>query len=152
MYRISLNVHYRAFIVRPVCSRLRAQHTPLQPFPTARRFQGTSREHSRHTSTRYSTIPTTLRKRLTLVLVNAINSGAFNTFIDFLRVNGVLKVNTPSIAEPGLQLPRETRVTHAQLRSGFRSKLNSYQPRIDPDIQNLHPASKDSNIRYNNID
>ncbi|XP_054088079.1 uncharacterized protein LOC128922244 [Zeugodacus cucurbitae] len=76
--------------------------------------------------------------------LNAIHSGAINTFIDSLPVNGVLKTKPPPIADEELELPRETRVTLAQLRSGYCSRLNSYLSRLNPDIQNTCPACNES--------
>ncbi|XP_067636615.1 uncharacterized protein [Eurosta solidaginis] len=55
-------------------------------------------------------------------------------------VNPVLKVKYPKLAEEERILPRETRVTLAQLRSGYCNRLNSYISRINPDIQNVCPA------------
>ena len=66
--------------------------------------------------------------------LTAIHSGAINTFTDSLSVNGVLQVKPPPIADGELELPRETRVTLAQLRSGYCGRLNSYLSRIDPDM------------------
>ena len=83
--------------------------------------------------------------------LNAIHSGAITTIIDFLPVNGVLGVQTPLIAEQELEFPRETRVTLAQLRSGYCSRLNSYLPRLDPDIQNLCPACNGSSHDTNHL-
>ncbi|XP_049316536.1 uncharacterized protein LOC125779305 [Bactrocera dorsalis] len=77
-------------------------------------------------------------------VLTAIHSGAINTFTDSLPVNGVLGVKAPPIADEELQLPRETRVTLAQLRSGYCSRLNSYLSRIDPDISNICPACNES--------
>ncbi|XP_069963874.1 uncharacterized protein [Bactrocera oleae] len=72
--------------------------------------------------------------------LTAIHSGAINTFIDSLSVNGVLGVKPPPIADVELDLSRETRVTLAQLCSGYCSRLNFYLFRIDPDIPNICPA------------
>ena len=72
--------------------------------------------------------------------LTTIHSGAINTFIDSQSVNGVLRVKPPPIADVELELPRETRVTLAQLRSGYCNRLNSYLSRIDPDILNICPA------------
>ncbi len=76
--------------------------------------------------------------------LTAIHSGAINTFTDSLSVNGVLRIKPPPIADVELELPRETRVTLAQLRSGYCSRLNSYLSRIDLDIPNTCPACNES--------
>ena len=66
--------------------------------------------------------------------LTAVHSGSINTFIDSLSVSGVLVVKPPA------RVPRESRVTLAQLRSGYCSRLNFYLFRIDPDIPNIYPA------------
>nr|XP_036232711.1 uncharacterized protein LOC118683639 [Bactrocera oleae] len=70
--------------------------------------------------------------------MTAIHSGAINTFTDSLSVNGILGVKPPPIADVELELPCESRVTFAQLRSGYCNRLSSYLSRIDPYIPNIH--------------
>lgn len=48
----------------------------------------------------------------------AIHNGAINSFTDYLLGNGVLQVKPLLIAGEELELPRESRVTRAQLRFG----------------------------------
>lgn len=51
--------------------------------------------------------------------LNAIHSGVINTFTYSLSVNGVLGDQPPPIVEQKLELPRESRITLAQLCSRY---------------------------------
>ncbi|GAB0099134.1 hypothetical protein DMENIID0001_149740 [Sergentomyia squamirostris] len=55
---------------------------------------------------------------------------AINTYAP----NRVLGTSPPPISEDELSLPRETRCTLAQLRSGFCRLLNNYRHRLDPEV------------------
>ena len=55
------------------------------------------------------------------------------------RVNAVLGEHPPSIADSEKSLPRQTRVTLAQLRSGYSKYLNSYLARVNPEIVDVCP-------------
>ncbi|XP_059219026.1 uncharacterized protein LOC106085920 [Stomoxys calcitrans] len=55
------------------------------------------------------------------------------------RVNVVLGERPPPIAPEEIDLPRQTRVVLAQLRSGRCSRLNSHRARIDADVQDVCP-------------
>ena len=56
-----------------------------------------------------------------------------------LQVNKVLQTKPPAISLTELDLPRRTRTTLAQLRSGYSNFLNSYKARINPEIQDICP-------------
>ena len=50
------------------------------------------------------------------------------------------RTSPPAIAANERELPRQTRVVFAQLRSGWCRRLNSYWARINSDVQNICPA------------
>ncbi|XP_054727439.1 uncharacterized protein LOC129237065 [Anastrepha obliqua] len=72
--------------------------------------------------------------------INDIHQETLTIFLSSRPPNAVIGVQPPPIADEELQLPRESRVILAQLRSGYCSRLNSYLSRIDPDILNICPA------------
>ncbi|CAD7011414.1 unnamed protein product [Ceratitis capitata] len=72
-------------------------------------FKDTIQQHTQQPLDR-----TTYRQAL-----DAIHQESVNTFMDSLLVNGVLGEIPPPIADNELELPRETRVTLTQLRSGY---------------------------------
>lgn len=53
--------------------------------------------------------------------------------------NVVLGSKPPAIHKSEADLPRQTRTTLAQLRSGWCRSLNSYMSRLDPTIDNVCP-------------
>ena len=56
-----------------------------------------------------------------------------------LKPNTVLGKEPPDIATEELQLPRTTRCTLAQLRSGWSKHTNHYRNRIDPTVRDECP-------------
>lgn len=68
--------------------------------------------------------------------LNAIHSGAINTFTDLLTANGVLGFPPSPIENDELGLTPESRVNLAQHRSGYCCWLNSYLSRIALTYQN----------------
>ena len=72
--------------------------------------------------------------------LNSIHSNAVSEAIEGYRVNTVLGDHPPPVAAEERELPRQTRVVLAQLRSGWCSRLNSYWARINSDVQNICPA------------
>ncbi len=59
--------------------------------------------------------------------------------IKLIKPNPVLNTPAPNINKDEKNLPRKTRSTLAQLRSGYSSYLNSYLSRINEDFQNVCP-------------
>ena len=55
------------------------------------------------------------------------------------RANVVLNGHPPLISVTEKLLPRPTRVTLAQLRSGYSKYLNSYMARVNPDVCEICP-------------
>ncbi|XP_073848579.1 uncharacterized protein [Musca autumnalis] len=72
--------------------------------------------------------------------LNRIHTNMVAQAVRRYSVNAVLGNHPPSIAAEERQLPRQTRVVLAQLRSGRCSRLNSYWARIDAKIPNICPA------------
>ncbi|XP_073835259.1 uncharacterized protein [Musca autumnalis] len=72
--------------------------------------------------------------------LNSIHTDAFAKALSKYSVNKVLGVHPPSIAAEERQLPRQTRVVLAQLRSGYCSRLNSYWAEIDRAVQDICPV------------
>jgi hypothetical protein len=56
----------------------------------------------------------------------------------------LLKTRPPEISSSEKTLPRSTRTTLAQLRSGYSTHLNSYKSRIDPNIEDKCPHCQES--------
>ena len=59
--------------------------------------------------------------------------------IRLIKPNPVLNTAAPDINKDEKNLPRKTRSTLAQLRSGYSSYLNSYLSRINENYQNTCP-------------
>ena len=58
---------------------------------------------------------------------------------EIITNNKILKTIPPKINDSEKTLPRKTRTTLAQLRSGYSNYLNSYKHRIDPEIEDKCP-------------
>lgn len=151
--RMPLDVSYRAphsevrilpvkkrneFLSRPFLLVSFAEITPADICLERNRLLGTSRGHPSITSTTLDSTSITLRTQQTsdkhwppFTVEPSTPSPT--------PLNGVLGVKPPHIADEELELPRKTRVTLAQFRSGYCSRLNSYLSRIDPDIPNICP-------------
>uniref|UniRef100_A0A8D8WGE2 Uncharacterized protein n=2 Tax=Cacopsylla melanoneura TaxID=428564 RepID=A0A8D8WGE2_9HEMI len=70
-----------------------------------------------------------------------IHSDTINTTTERYTPNRVLGINPPpEISEEEKQLSRSTRVTLAQLRSGWCNRLQSYKSRIDPTVDDKCPT------------
>ncbi|KAI8122732.1 hypothetical protein CVS40_6498 [Lucilia cuprina] len=80
-----------------------------------------------------------LRNSYTAAL-NDIHRDAINTSVSGYRMNVVPEGRTPPIAEIEKNLPRKTRVALAQLRSGWRNRLDAYGSHIDRAVPNICPA------------
>ena len=60
--------------------------------------------------------------------------------INLMAQNKVLLAPLPQIDLSERKLPRQTRATLAQLRSGYSNYLNSYKARIDNSVQDKCPS------------
>ena len=60
-----------------------------------------------------------------------------------MRNNKVLNARPP-VSESKKKLPRSTRVKLAQQRSGYSKLLNSYMPRIYPEVHDVCPHCQES--------
>ena len=68
-----------------------------------------------------------------------IHTNEVRTYIASRENNQVLEDKPPEINPTERNLPRSTRSSLSQLRSGYSPLLKSYMARIDPDIQDLCP-------------
>ena len=57
-------------------------------------------------------------------------------------INRVLGIPAPAVNEEEEQLPRKTRITLAQLRSGFCSSLNGYKHRVGQSNTQICPCCR----------
>ena len=73
-----------------------------------------------------------------------IHTSSVRNYLNTVSENRVLQNPAPEICPSEKTLPRETRSTLAQLRSGFSSHLNSYLCRIREDIQDICPDCGES--------
>lgn len=71
--------------------------------------------------------------------------------IEGLSENRVLRSRPPNISKDEKNLPRNTRSTLSQLRSGWCKKLNSYKARIDDSIPDACPDCGNSPHDVNHI-
>ena len=72
--------------------------------------------------------------------LRCIHTSIVNETLGQLPPNRLLNTLPPPISHLERTLPRRPRTLLAQLRSGFCSKLNSYQSIIQPHIQNICPS------------
>ncbi|XP_073820409.1 uncharacterized protein [Musca autumnalis] len=72
--------------------------------------------------------------------LNSIHTDTVAKTISRYCVNAVIGAHPPSIAAEERQLPRQTRVVLAQLRSGYCSRLNSYWAGIERTVQDICPV------------
>ena len=77
---------------------------------------------------------TTLKKGLKRLHTNTVRKA-----INGYQNNRVLKTRPPEINKNEYRLKRRTRTYLAQLRSGFSKKVNDYNSRINPEINNVCP-------------
>ena len=73
--------------------------------------------------------PTTYKR-----LLKSIHTRSVRDSINNLGNNRVLNSQPPKISKTEKELPRITRSTLSQLRSGFSKHLNSYKARLDPSL------------------
>ena len=71
--------------------------------------------------------------------LRSIHTTIVEETIDSFQPNRLLNTRPPTISKTELSLPRGPRSILSQLRSGFCSKLNSFQNRIKPLIPNSCP-------------
>ena len=64
--------------------------------------------------------------------LNSIHSTSVQTYLESAPPNKVLNAPPPEIHTEEKSLPRKTRSTLSQLRSGYSTFLKSYMNRIDP--------------------
>uniref|UniRef100_A0A8D8RJ49 Uncharacterized protein n=1 Tax=Cacopsylla melanoneura TaxID=428564 RepID=A0A8D8RJ49_9HEMI len=99
----------------------------------------------RHTARRNSTLARGTRNVFDLdeveykAGIKTIHCNAIDDAVANFAPNRVLNTPPPEVAKEERQLPRKTRSTLAQLRSGWCKILNSYQHRIDNRIANICP-------------
>ena len=72
-------------------------------------------------------------------LLKTIHTNEVRDALQTYEYPAVLGHNPPKIAKEETELPRTTRRTLAQLRSGYSKFLNSYMNRIDPTVSELCP-------------
>ncbi|XP_017470530.1 PREDICTED: uncharacterized protein LOC108362171 [Rhagoletis zephyria] len=72
--------------------------------------------------------------------LNSLHSDAVRTSLSTRNDNIVLGGRPPPIDPEEIELPRETRCTLAQLRSGWCHRLNSYLSRLNTQVENTCPA------------
>ncbi|XP_075146473.1 uncharacterized protein LOC142236393 [Haematobia irritans] len=72
--------------------------------------------------------------------LNRIHEDTVAEAVRSYKVNPVLGVRPPPIAPEERDLPRQTRVVLAQLRSGKCSRLNSYLSVIDSSVADVCPV------------
>jgi hypothetical protein len=73
-----------------------------------------------------------------------IHTNSVTEAISSMKVNKVLNTAPPPINISERLLPRTTRATLSQLRSGYSNYLNSYKARINPDVQDNCPHCTES--------
>ncbi|XP_073830287.1 uncharacterized protein [Musca autumnalis] len=72
--------------------------------------------------------------------LNSIHTDTVAKTISNYCVNAVIGAHPPFIAAEERQLPRQTRVVLAQLRSGYCSRLHFYWAGIDRTVQDICPV------------
>ena len=73
-----------------------------------------------------------------------IHTSSVTEAINSMAPNKVLNVAPPPIDKSELKLPRSTRATLSQLRSGYSNYLYSYKARLNPEIQDSCPHCNSS--------
>ena len=68
-----------------------------------------------------------------------IHTKSVKEALNAMEPNKVLMSTPPQIHASEKRLPRATRATLSQLRSGYSNFLNSYKARINPNIQDVCP-------------
>ena len=71
--------------------------------------------------------------------MKSIHKTAVSSNINGYEPNNVLQRIPPVISPDERRLPRSTRTTLAQLRSGYCPLLTSYMSRLDPSVKNEWP-------------
>ena len=71
--------------------------------------------------------------------IKSIHTTAVSNSINGYEPNKVLQRIPPAISPDERRLPRSTRTTLAQLRSGYSPLLTSYMSRLDPSVKNKCP-------------
>ena len=73
--------------------------------------------------------------------IKSIHTTAVSNTINGYEPNKVLQRIPPAISPDERRLPRSTRTTLAQLRSGYSPLLTSYMSRLDPSLKNECPSA-----------
>jgi retron-type reverse transcriptase len=76
--------------------------------------------------------------------LRSIHTTIVEETLDSFQPNRLLDTRPPTISKTELSLPRGPRSILSQLRSGFCSKLNSFQNRIKPNVPNSCPSCNHS--------
>ena len=71
--------------------------------------------------------------------LKAIHTSSVRNAISQMQPNKVLNAAPPPINDAEKRLPRSSRATLSQLRSGYSKFLNSYKARINSDFQDICP-------------
>ena len=71
--------------------------------------------------------------------IKDIHTNSVNETITKLGNNPIIDQRPPNINKDEKQLPRTTRATLSQLRSGYSRNLNSYMARIDQNVEDKCP-------------
>ena len=80
-----------------------------------------------------------------------LHTGAVADAVASYSPNRVLNGPPPNIASEERQLPRPTRATLAQLRSGYSKQLNSYMSRVDSTIKDQCPLCRGTQHDTNHL-
>ena len=72
-------------------------------------------------------------------LLRRIHTESVTSVINNSRINPLINERNPSVHQDEKRLPRKSRVTLAQLRSGYSTHLNSTMSVYDNDIQDICP-------------
>lgn len=76
--------------------------------------------------------------------INNLHTNAVTAVMASQTVNKVLNTKPPGISKEETKLPRKTRTTLAQLRSGYSKILQSYQNRLNPRIPDRCPDCEEA--------
>ena len=71
--------------------------------------------------------------------MKSIHTVDVRSAINNCSINSITANSPPPIDGLEQELPRKTRATHAQLRSGWCHITNHYMSRINPEIQDIGP-------------
>ncbi|KAI5732078.1 hypothetical protein M8J77_020912 [Diaphorina citri] len=77
-------------------------------------------------------------------ILRQIHTDTISDVTEHLTFNRVLGTRPPDINDEEKKLPRPTRVTLAQLRSGWCHKLQSYKARLNPEESDQCPACRNA--------